>query len=61
VKRFFAMFVLTPGEQRLVIFIVVALVLGASIKHYRDIQVYGGSEPSPEASPALVSPTPNER
>jgi len=61
-KRFFAMFGLTPHEQRLVIFVVAALVVGASIKHYRDMQVYGGSEPSLEPSPAsLISPTPNER
>ena len=61
-KRFLAMFVLTPGEQRLVIFVVVALVVGASIKHYRDMHAYGGWDRSPDSSPAsLVSPTPNER
>jgi hypothetical protein len=60
-KRFFGIFVLTPREQRLVIFAVVALVVGASIKHYRDMQVYAGLEPSREKSPALVSPPPNER
>jgi hypothetical protein len=61
VKHFLAIFVLTPREQRLVICVIAALVVGASIKHYRDMQAYGGSEPSPETSPALVSPTPNER
>jgi len=62
VKRFLAMFVLTPREQRFVILVVVALVIGVWIKHYRDIQTYGSPEPSPDASPAtLVSPTPNER
>jgi len=61
-KRFFAMFVLTPREQRVVIFAVVALVVGAWVKHYRDMKPYGISEPSPNSSPAsLVSPTPNER
>jgi hypothetical protein len=60
-KRFFAMFVLTPGEQRLVIFVVVALVVGASIKHYRAMRVNDGTGPSPESSAALVSPTPDRR
>jgi hypothetical protein len=60
-KRFLAMFVLTPGEQRLIIFVVVALVVGASIKHYRDMKVNDRLEPSPETSAALVSPTPDRR
>jgi hypothetical protein len=59
-KRFFVMFVLTPREQRLVIFIVVALVVGASIKHYRDMRAYSGPRMA-ESSPPLGSPTPNER
>lgn len=58
-KRLFAMFVLTPREQRLVIFVVLALVIGASIKHYRDMRANDRPRPNPEASP-LVSPTPNE-
>jgi hypothetical protein len=58
VKRFLAIFVLTPREQRLVIFIVIALVIGASIKHYRDLQAYRGSKP---LLVPIVSPTPNER
>jgi hypothetical protein len=60
-RRFLAMFVLTPGEQRLVIFVVVALVVGAWIKHYRDMKVSDRPEPSLESSAALVSPTPNRR
>ena len=35
-KRFFATFVLTPGEQRVVIFVVFALVIGILVKHHRD-------------------------
>jgi hypothetical protein len=61
VKRFFAMFVLTPREQRLVIFVVVALVVGAWIKHYREMKVNDRPEPSPETSAALVSPTPDKQ
>ena len=60
-KRFFAVFVLTPREQRLVIFMVIALVVGASIKHYRDMQVSDHPKPSQETSATLVSPTPDER
>jgi hypothetical protein len=61
-KRFFAMFVLTPREQRVVIFAVVALVVGAWVKHYRDMMANDGLGSSAEPSPTpLVSPTPNER
>ena len=62
-KRLLAMFVLTPREQRLVIFVVLALVVGASIKHQRDKRLYDGPRRS-SAAPSLlpvVSPTPNER
>ena len=62
-KRFLAMFVLTPREQRLVIFVVLALVVGVSIKHQRDKRVNDGpgrSSATPSLSPA-VSPAPNER
>jgi hypothetical protein len=60
-KRLFAMFVLTPREQRLVIFVVLALVIGVSIKHHRDMSVNDGPRRSslPPATP-VVSPTPNE-
>jgi len=62
VKRFVAMFVLTPREQRLVIFVVVALVIGVWIKHYREMKANSGFAPRPESSLApLASPTPNER
>lgn len=60
-KRLFAMFVLTPREQRLVIFVVVALVVGVSIKHHRDMALNDApSLTSPPALAPLVSPTPNE-
>jgi hypothetical protein len=61
-KRLFAMFVLTPREQRLVIFVVLALVIGVSIKHHRDMRVNDepGRNPAPSLTP-VVSPTPNER
>ncbi len=61
-KRLFAMFVLTPGEQRLVIFVMLALVIGVSIKHHRDMRVshLPGSSADPSPTP-LMSPTPNER
>lgn len=58
-KRFLAMFALTPREQRLVVFVIVALVVGTWIKNSRDMRAYGNAEPSPNSS--LVSPTPNER
>jgi hypothetical protein len=59
-KRFFAMFVLTPREQRLVIFVMVALVVGAWIKHYRDMNFNAAPRPAETATGAL-SPSPNER
>jgi hypothetical protein len=60
-KRLFAMFVLTPSEQRLVIFVVLLLVAGAWFKHHRDMTADDGPHhPEPSAMP-LVSPTPNER
>ena len=61
-KRLLTMFVLTPREQRLVIFVVLALVLGVSIKHHREMKVNNLPRNAEESSPtALVSPTPNER
>jgi hypothetical protein len=60
-KRLFAMFVLTPREQRLVIFVMLALVLGASIKHHRDMTVNDGPRKAESSPTPLVSPTPNER
>lgn len=52
-KRFFAMFVLTPGEQRVIIFIVLALVIGAFIKNHREMSVERSVTP-------IVSPTPDK-
>jgi hypothetical protein len=57
-KRVFAMFVLTPSEQRLVIFVVLVLILGVWIKHDRDMRLNDLPKTSSERS--LVSPTPNE-
>ena len=60
-KRLLAVFVLTPPEQRLVIFVMLALVVGVSIKHYRDMNV--DSVPPSAESPAipLISPTPSQQ
>jgi hypothetical protein len=52
-KRLLAIFVLTPREQRLVIFVVLALVLGAWYKHHRDLNY----SVLPELAPSM-SPTP---
>jgi hypothetical protein len=51
VKRLFAIFVLTPAEQRLVIFVVLLLVAGAWYKHHRDLNVAVRPLPTPSASP----------
>jgi len=56
VKRLFAIFVLTPAEQRLVIFVVLLLVMVAWYKHHRDLSYFA----APPATPAL-SPSPGER
>jgi hypothetical protein len=61
-KRLWAIFVLTPREQRLVIFVVLALVVGVSVKHHRDMKVSRPPQSSVEPSQTpLVSPTPNDR
>jgi hypothetical protein len=59
-KRFFAVFVLTPAEQRLVIFVVLLIVAGAYYKHHRDLTFSATQRPAETATPAL-SPSPNER
>jgi len=60
-KRFFAMFVLTPGEQRVVIFVVLALVIGIFIKHHREMRLNDAQRSSSESwSAPLGAPTPNE-
>jgi hypothetical protein len=59
-RRLLAIFVLTRPEQRLVIFVILALVLGASIKHYRERRIDERPRLNPEVS-QLASPTPNER
>ena len=60
-KRLLAVFVLTPAEQRLVIFVMLALVIGVSIKHYRDKKI--GVTPISAESPVtpFPSPTPNHQ
>jgi hypothetical protein len=61
-KRLFAMFVLTPREQRLVIFVVLALVLGFWVKHNREMSLDDAPKRSSEPSPTpLVLPSPNEQ
>lgn len=61
-KQLLAIFVLTPREQRLVIFVVLALVVGLSIKHQRDISVNDRSKSNSEpVLTPLASPTPNEQ
>jgi hypothetical protein len=61
-KRLWAIFVLTPREQRLIIFVVLSLVVGVSVKHHRDMKVSRPPQSSAEPAPTpLVSPTPNER
>ena len=37
-KRFCAMFVLTPGEQRVVIFVVLALLAWTWLKHEQEVK-----------------------
>ena len=37
-KRFVAMFVLTPGEQRVVIFAVLALLVSTWLKHQQEVR-----------------------
>jgi hypothetical protein len=59
-KRLFAMFVLTPREQRLVIFVVLLLVAGAWFTHYRDLSLNAVPRPAETATPG-ISPPPNER
>jgi len=61
-KRLLAMFVLTPREQRLVIVVVLALVIGAWVKNYRDMRLNDGPKSGADPSPTpLVATTPNER
>jgi hypothetical protein len=52
VKRLFAIFVLTPAEQRLVIFVVLLLVAGAWYKHKNDINYSAPPLPTPSVSPS---------
>ncbi|HXM33482.1 MAG TPA: hypothetical protein VN921_07495 [Chthoniobacterales bacterium] len=59
-KRFFAVFVLTPAEQRLVIFVVLLIVAGAWYKHHRDLRFSAAPRPAETPTPA-ISPLPDER
>jgi hypothetical protein len=54
-KRFFAAFVLTPAEKRLVVFVVLLLVAGAWLKHQRDVNYEAARQPVP-----IISPSPSE-
>jgi len=64
-KRLLAIFVLTPREQRLVIFVVLALVLGAWHKHHRDLNYSAppelGSSMSPAPQRAAISKPPTNK
>ena len=53
-KRFFAIFVLKPAEQRVVIFVVLLLIAGAWLKHYRDLNYN-------VPAPSVISPSPADR
>ncbi len=64
VKRLFAVFALTPAEQRVIIFVVLLLLALAWFKHHRDFSY----ESTPPATAAVISPSrracspsPNER
>ena len=46
-KRLFAAFVLTPAEQRLVVFVVVLLVAFAWLKHRRELNFEAAITPAP--------------
>jgi hypothetical protein len=59
-KRLWAVFVLTPAEQRLVIFVVLLLVAGAWYKHHRDLSSDAAPRPAETATPA-ISPSSGER
>lgn len=60
-KRFWAMFVLTRPEQRLVIFVALALVLGAYVKHHRELKMEDRPRDSESSLTPLVSPSPGEQ
>jgi hypothetical protein len=64
-KQLLAIFVLTPREQRLIIFVVLALVVGAWYKHHRDLNYSVPPEPAPSMSPtpqgAAVSKPPTNK
>jgi hypothetical protein len=53
-KRFLNVFALTPAEQRLIIFVVLLLVVGAWLKHRRDMS----NEAAP-VPPPIISPSPS--
>jgi hypothetical protein len=50
-KRFFGVFVLTPGEQRLIIFVILLLVAVAWVKRERNLQNSRMPQLAPSASP----------
>ena len=58
-KRFFGVFVLTPAEQRLIIFVVLLLVAIAWFKHQRALHSNAAAHFTPAPTPTL-SPPPTE-
>lgn len=61
-KGLWSIFVLTPREQRLVILVVLALVIAAWVKHYREEKTNEGRWISGTypVSEETISPPPNE-
>ena len=59
-RRLFVVFVLTPAEQRLVIFVMLLLVAVAWSRHHRDLSFSAAPRPAEAATPAISS-SPNEQ
>jgi hypothetical protein len=55
-KRLFGIFVLTPAEQRLVIFVVLLLVASAWFRHQRDLTYESALPATAIATPAPEDP-----
>jgi hypothetical protein len=58
-KRLLSVFVLTPAEQRLVIFIVLLLLVVAWFKHHRDLNYETAPQPVQMPTP-IISASPGE-
>jgi len=59
-KRVFGVFVLTTNEQRLVIFVILVLVVGAWLKYRHENSLFE-TKSNLSGATALASPTPNDR